>query len=136
MRKYNSKQYTSNNSNSNKKADLLCSKYQYYSSNHSGFTSTDKPISNNNFNTNNNDETLNKRMNYQRNNNTEKVVIRITLENDLDLDLKEFDKEECVICLQSNFCYSFTCGHKSCGVCRKKWKKLSKTCPVCRRLIC
>lgn len=61
------------------------------------------------------------------------VVITITIDSS-DSESKH-TKEECVICFQETYCVSFACGHRSCGMCRKKWKKICKTCPICRKNI-
>ena len=85
----------------------------------------------NNLNTNNNniiDCNINSK-------NQGKELLIITLDKDADLELKEDDLEECVICFQNSYCVEFPCGHKSCGKCRKKWKKISKSCPICRKII-
>ena len=84
----------------------------------------------NNLNTNNNITNCN--INSK---NQEKELLIITLDTDADLELKEDDLEECVICFQNSYCVEFPCGHKSCGKCRKKWKKISKSCPICRKII-
>lgn len=92
---------------------------------------THLPKINNNFSTNNN---INENDNLNSKNH-EKELLIITLDTDADLELKEDDLEECVICFQNSYCVEFPCGHKSCGKCRKKWKKISKSCPICRKII-
>lgn len=66
-----------------------------------------------------------------------KVVITITLETDSDSEneAKKYKSEECIVCFQDSLCFMLPCGHKTCGKCKKKWKKISKTCPICRKII-